>query len=553
MSINQIEQPANLNIKLYRHQKVSVYNMELLERYKRITINQQYSCETEFSILGDMPGYGKSYSIVALLLRDNMEWNINEEYIKNDIRVFNESVKLIQGCAPKKRLKTNLIVCSVSLMKQWKEYFSKAPSLSVYEISTRKHIHDYEIGKHDVLLLSSTRFNEVMDIVGENYVWKRFIFDEAASTHIPRMRNVYFGFMWLITATYDYIYNIKGNGSNFLVSFIRGIPYSFLNHFVIKNSEQFIKESFDMPPVVTQTHQCINPRILTILRNHIDDETHTMISAGNIKGAIAKLGGNIYSTTNLIDIIKKRKEEKIINCKQSITFWERRENKKEVDQWKERLVLFENEMKEIEDKYQNMLKDDCSICYDKITNHTMVSCCQNIFCGNCIMKWLQTNHNTCPLCRYVLKPVDLSFIGDKDEGDDVKEEKCEEKLKTKKDTVMDIIKDCVQKNRKVILFSSYDETFDIIRNDLDENNIDFAELSGQRSVRESKLEKFVSGRINVIFLNSRFNGAGINLEVADDIILYHRMTEGIRKQVLGRALRIGRKESLIVHEFNDGL
>ena len=169
------------------------------------------------------------------------------------------------------------------------------------------------------------------------------------------------------------------------------------------------------------------------------------------------------------------------------------------------------------------------------------------------MKWLQTNHNTCPLCRYVLKPIDLSFIGDKEESDEEKEEKCEEKLKTKKDTVMDIIKDCVQKNRKVILFSSYDETFDIIRNNLDENNIDFAELSGQRSVRESKLEKFVSGRINVIFLNSRFNGAGINLEVADDIILYHRMTEGIRKQVLGRALRIDRKESLIVHEFNDGL
>jgi hypothetical protein len=29
------------------------------------------------------------------------------------------------------------------------------------------------------------------------------------------------------------------------------------------------------------------------------------------------------------------------------------------------------------------------------------------------------------------------------------------------------------------------------------------------------------------------------------------MSEGLKKQVLGRALRIGRKDSLIIHEFNE--
>jgi len=543
--MDEIEQPNNLLVKLYRHQKVSVINMEKLEKYKRITIENRYNCETEFGILADIPGYGKSYSIVALILRDKMDWNINEEYLKSDIKVYNSSVKLIHTTV-KKRIKTNLIVCSISIMKQWKEYLSKAPSLSIYEISTRKHLNDYEIGKHDVIILSSNRFNELIDIVGENTVWKRFIFDEAATTHIPRMRNIYFGHMWLVTATYDYLYGIKGNGHNFLCNFIRGIPYQFLDFFVVKNSESFIKESFEMPPIQYIKHQCINPRILSILRNHIDQETHTMISAGNIKGAITKLGGNIYTTTNLIDIVKNKKVEKIISCKQSIEFWTRRgDNKKEVEQWTERLKIFELEMKDIEEKYTNMLNDDCSICYDKITNHTMVSCCQNIFCGKCIMKWLQTANHLCPLCRHNLKPCDLSFIGEKDK----EEEKSEVKLKTKKETVMEIISQCVRKNRKVILFSSYDETFDIIRNDLDDYKIEFAEVSGQRSVRESKLENFVKGKINVIFLNSRFNGAGINLEVADDIILYHPMNEGIKKQVLGRALRIGRKDPLIVHEF----
>lgn len=538
-------QPPNLKVRLYPHQKASVVNMEKLEKFKRITIENRYSCETEFGILGDIPGYGKSYSIIALMLRDKMEWDCSQEYVKNNIRVFNDSVRIIQPSV-KKRIKTNLIVCPVSVMKQWSDYLSKAPSLSVFEISTRKHVHNFEVGKHDVVLLNSTKFNEVIDIAGENTVWKRFIFDEAASITIPSMRNINFGFMWLVTATYDYIYSIKGNGHNFLRNFIRSIPYNFLEHFVVKNNDDFIRESFYMPPVETITHQCINPRVLSILRNHIDDETRTMISAGNIKGAITKLGGNIFSTTNLIEIVKKRKAEKITACQQSLEFWEKRDNKKESDQWRERLATLEAEMREIEDKYKNMLKDDCSICYDQLTNHTMVSCCQNIFCGNCIMKWLQTNHNTCPLCRHVIKPVDLSFIKNENDNEDDKK-----KLKNKKDVVIDIINNCVARNRKVILFSSYDETFDIIRSQLYENKIDFAELSGHRSVRESKLENFMKGELSVIFLNSRFNGAGINLQIADDIILYHKMAEGLRKQVLGRALRIGRTEPLLVHEFND--
>ena len=533
-------QPTNLEVKLYNHQIASVKNMEQLERNKRFTAGDKFTCETEFGILGDIPGYGKSYSIIALLLRDKMEWDLDQEHLSNDITIMNNSVRMISSF-PLKRIKSNLIVCSISLMDQWLHYLGKAPSLSVFQISNRKNIHDFKVGEHDVVLVSTTRYNEVMDIVGHKIAWKRFIFDEAASTPIPSMRSTNFGFMWLVTATYESLYSIRGNGNNYLRNFMKGIPYHYLHFFVIKNSERFIKESFYMPPVQTIVHQCINPRILSILRAHIDEETHTMISAGNIKGAISRLGGNIYSATNLIDIVRKKKEEKIVSCKQSVEFWERRDNKKETDHWKDRLKLCEEELRDIEEKYKGMLTEDCSICYEQIRNHTMVSCCQHLFCGNCIMKWLQTTQS-CPLCRHQLKPADLSFIGDEEKGDT---------KMTKKETVIHIIQECVEKNRKVILFSSYDETLDIIRSDLDEHKIDFAELCGQRSVRESKLEKFTNGELCVIFLNSRFNGAGINLEVADEIILYHNMSDALKKQVLGRALRIGRKDGLIVHEFEN--
>ena len=93
----------------------------------------------------------------------------------------------------------------------------------------------------------------------------------------------------------------------------------------------------------------------------------------------------------------------------------------------------------------------------------------------------------------------------------------------------------------------YDESFNIIRRALESYNIDFVEICGSKATRDSKLKKFKENKVNVVFLNSKFNGAGINLETSTDIILYHEMPPGIREQVIGRALRIGREKDLVVH------
>ena len=84
---------------------------------------------------------------------------------------------------------------------------------------------------------------------------------------------------------------------------------------------------------------------------------------------------------------------------------------------------------------------------------------------------------------------------------------------------------------------------------MNENNIKFVEIKGSIKARENNLEKFKTGKINVIFLNSNYNGAGINLTEATDIILYHEMDSGTQNQILGRANRIGRIQPLSVHHL----
>jgi SNF2 family DNA or RNA helicase len=69
------------------------------------------------------------------------------------------------------------------------------------------------------------------------------------------------------------------------------------------------------------------------------------------------------------------------------------------------------------------------------------------------------------------------------------------------------------------------------------------------STREKRLKSFRERDTSVIFLNSTFNGAGINLQEATDIILYHEMSTDTQNQILGRANRIGRQKPLQVHHL----
>ena len=81
------------------------------------------------------------------------------------------------------------------------------------------------------------------------------------------------------------------------------------------------------------------------------------------------------------------------------------------------------------------------------------------------------------------------------------------------------------------------------------DNIECKEIKGRSETREKIIKRFKEGDIKVIFLNSRNNGAGINLQECTDIILFHAMNHSIETQILGRANRIGRKSELYVHRL----
>ena len=106
-----------------------------------------------------------------------------------------------------------------------------------------------------------------------------------------------------------------------------------------------------------------------------------------------------------------------------------------------------------------------------------------------------------------------------------------------------------RENGRIIIFSEEDATYAVIKKKLSDRGIKCGEIRGRSETRDRLIMQFKKGDPSVLFLNSKSNGAGINLQECTDIILYHAMSDRTRTQIIGRANRIGRASDLHVHQL----
>jgi len=538
-----VSQPENLDISLFPHQLSAIKMLEDREKSQEIKIDNNTFVETNVGIYSDITGYGKTLSIIGLILRDKMGWNIKQLYKKIYIKsIYGNGIITKKNIKYYERNNCNLVVSNQSLIRQWKKELSHS-NLKVFVVTRKKQIDFLIPDNYDVIIISYTMYNTLVTKFN-NIAWKRFIFDEPTHTHIPSMRNIMAGFYWFISSTPELLscYNFRVPSSHFLYFFSAYMHSSLFQKLIVKNDDNFVKTSFNIPQPSHKFHECYQP-LFDAIKGLVPSFISEMVSAGNIEGAIKTLGGD--ETSNIIELIKNKKKEKITECEYKITMYNNRDNEceKQLKFWKDRKERYEKQIEGLDIKFENILKKgQCHICFENFEEPVLLSCCQNLFCGKCILEWLK-EHDTCPLCRCHLDVKEhLIYINNNN-----KKHKTVKRKKTKLETVIDLIKNSGDK--KFLIFSSYQESFNLIRNTLSDNHITYAEIRGQYQTRNRNIEKFKDGKIKVIFLNSKNNGAGINLQEATDIILYHRMNDAFQKQIIGRVNRIGKDNKLIVHHL----
>ena len=110
----------------------------------------------------------------------------------------------------------------------------------------------------------------------------------------------------------------------------------------------------------------------------------------------------------------------------------------------------------------------------------------NVYCTKCIGNLIQHKNLKCPICRRCFNNENIIHIGEKRERI---------VLKHKEDRLLDIIKSG-ESIRKILIFSSYDQSFRKICDVLNKKDISHGRLIGNQNTINSTLQKYSTNEIN---------------------------------------------------------
>jgi len=202
----------------------------------------------------------------------------------------------------------------------------------------------------------------------------------------------------------------------------------------------------------------------------------------------------------------------------------------------------------VEERVKITADSMCPICRDTLTQPIgNTSCCNNMFCFECITSYFTSlggKTGECPCCRAKIGLKGITIVS----HTALISKPNVQKYITKEDMFIELL---CQKNvllaKKWLVFSSFDATFDGITKQLDSRGVRYSKLYGTVQHIQNVINDFRQGTIQVLLLNAVHFGMGLNLEMATDILIYHKMSIETERQVIGRAQRPGRSSSLNIH------
>lgn len=459
---------------------------------------------------------------------------------------------------------------------------------------------------------------------------RRFVIDEIDTIRIPNWLSLPFvRFHWGVTASYSSLFSYSRLAttklSNGVFGNIQNVPSRLWPMFVARCSDTFVDASFRLPEINDIIVMCRSPVAVNVLLENADSEVIKFLNAGDVHGAIQHVNPEcVFSSEQaLVQCIISADVATAQHAGQQLAvmddlqlFGEDRdgkrepvENAQEQEQEQEqdhnqeqdlsqlspavihsrmqnqhlqhsRQIIQANERirKSLIEKRDSALKriknirdrvvecDACSICYEPLKNKTVVPCCSNAYCFQCLCTWLEMK-GCCPMCKSDLdiKTKDIKIIYDDGQtGKETNQDDTEGSTspsfdisKNKYDNLDKLVRHLFSissqnrsmTSKKMLLFSNYSGSFHTIQTLLDSIGVRYAILSGTGHRIEKLVDSFRRGYVQVLMLDATHFGNGMNLQDATDVVLFHAMPAAQREQMIGRAQRYGRTDPLNVWQF----
>ena len=537
---NTIHIPNTSKIKtsLYPHQ---VSMLEYMKMYQNRMINgykyKDQIISGKLGILADKPGTGKTLSCLAHIASTGKEPKPTNELVLHSSRYFFshniQSVKDISFC--------NLVIVPNTLFWQWEEEIKKHTLLKPFLVETRRALNKPNstnlLLNSDFILTTSRCYKYLSDYAREIGIkWNQVFIDQAESIYFTSNDPILeFQFLWLITTSWlPFIFrNNLSYASNILyiqdrLSLIHNDLIYWLNS-VKDDSIQYqssISASAFYKSYLPYNHNARGEIILRSSNDSIKKSIQIFEPIQEIKKCIPYIHSNLLNNGLMLRSIPNKTY--IPSLYNAIGLQPYTLNKIiEKDSTRSDILLHK----------QN---DDCSICLDTPVNRTIVKCCNGVFCGECLLRHMQTN-NKCPTCRSIINIDSLEWIP----HDISSNELVTRELKSRIDTCVEILQG--DKSKQVIIYTLYDNIYYQLLGKFTELGITIDKLDSNPYNVEKVVKLFNEGKLQTLCISNVDQVRGLNLTNATHIIFYHTLPfYELRELLIHSAQRLGRVSPLTV-------
>lgn len=576
--------PPSIPIQLKLHQRTSVHACKRLET-EFINTNELFDTNeseslfggldgcirTRVGIMGDRVGSGKSYTILAIIYFAKYNQIHAPSYVNGHerfggmckIQTFaNDNLMIILDSLPV-TIRVNIIVIPHNLTAQWTGYLKNFnPHLNSYVISRNKHFDSLDeiLLTLDVIVVTNTFYNTLALYIKRNGAKvDRVFIDEADTIHIVGNNNISAGFYWYVTASYKNLIGPYAHPKSTIVQntfdpYTSSIRRRVAVGVVVSNEDDFITQSFEYPDMVVHNIVCKSPNSINILSGMVDQNIIACLNVGDVPSAIEFINPSRKSSEdNIITVLIDKHMRDLKNTElrlaliPTLDFNSEADKKHEFSKLTKRKTDIETSIELIRERIRNT--DTCCICYDTINIKSVVPCCSNSYCFSCVCRWLVDKSLTCPLCKSKIDTSDVYVVQQETHETFTKVDDIKNKLDTIEDLVSGILQSPAltdNQNKRVLIFSSHEFAFSGITERLGGLNIKYSLLRGNHNVINSVVDKYISGEVPVLLVNPVHYGCGLNFEMTTDVIMYHQVDKELHDQVIGRAMRMGRKSQLNV-------
>jgi hypothetical protein len=542
-------QPTKIKVALMEHQKFAVnYCLSMESTTSFMPPGTKFTIITNKAIYCDPVGAGKSLVMLSLISEQPLIHTKTQLGVSSSSGIMVMKEQEGQNIAP-----ITLIVVPNTLFTQWKGYIENQTDLKFAFLGKKTDFTKCDFSGLDGLLINCNFYNDIAQcFIESKTVVSRIIFDEVHMMKIPNSKTIDASFYWFISASPCEIERFTGKKHGFLPHALKNIlsiePKCGI---IFRNEQKNIDLSIKLPTPNTKILKVRMSNILNVLNGIVSNNVLEAIAAGDSKSAIDQLSLEKTDEDNIINVVNKHLKQELESHEQELQAKMIR-NYSSKNAKDDALKLVEDKIKEVKKKIQDIkdriFKDNIDpITYDEIVTPVITKCCQNKFEFSSLTEYLLKTKQACPMCRQPMNPKDLVLLDDKKGKEEVngpQERNSTDDLFDNKENAMDKLLSKMTKGARILISSGPTGNYAEVLRVVNKNKMTIRQLSGNIQTKNKILDEFRKGVLNILYLPAYESGSGLNLIEVTDMILYHKMPNGIEDQVIGRCQRFGRTTPL---------